>query len=94
MSIDTYKALREVWYDKEGNVVDEESPLAYESRQVVDCMGEEVELELLIGVDWKESPLEVMDQVNAALEQLGVEVRFHHVEFGDDSYAFGVEPLR
>jgi hypothetical protein len=93
MSLKTYPHVSSNFYDRDGNRVGEDSPAAYEERPIVDIEGEEVELIECVGVDWKATPDEVMEQVNAALESMGVEFRFIGIDRGDDSYVFGAEEV-
>jgi hypothetical protein len=93
MSIETYTQVAVNAYANDGRRVDEDSVEVYETRPVVDVMGEHVELHTTASIDHKDSPLELMSQVNEALERMGVELRFVHVDRGDDSYTFGVEDI-
>lgn len=99
MSIDTYERVGENMYDKNGERLGRYDPEQAEPENlyvlhpIVNAEGEEVELIQAVGVDWKETPIDVMSQVNDALEKMGVEVRFIHIDCGDDAYWFGVEDV-
>jgi len=100
-NIDTFDLVGENIYDEDGEFIvrwdaTNEDTLeipdnAHDFRPIVDVEGEEVELHENVAVDWKEDPLAVMDQVNRCLELMGVEVRFIHIDRGDDAYHFGTE---
>ena len=50
---------------------------------------QQVEYENIVGVDWKESPDEVVSQVNEILKENKIPLQFIYVVDGSDSYWFG-----
>ncbi len=77
--------------DGEGESVD--GDLIYYVNPIIEVDGEDVSVLEPICVDWKETPDEVIEQVNAFLAQQEADIEFVAINYDDDAYHFGVLPL-
>lgn len=103
MSIETYETIAETYYDKDGNLVcrydldsEEECDIpesATKVRTIVNANGKELEVDIAMSFDWKESPDDVVSQVNEVLESFGLGIEFVEIIRGDDTYYFSVIDL-
>lgn len=94
----TFEKVRDVAFDDQWKEIPQNDDGEWDDEKriwtilpVIEIDGEERTVPEPIVVDWKDTPDDVMEQVNAYLKEREIDLEFVLIDHGDDAYHFGVK---